>query len=94
LGPNLAIKLTHLISFYKHFLQMEVFWILMSFQKKVFFSVNGVNVFQGCHIGVITHIQSQFLPFMFSVHYMAHWTNLVVQTFLTLPMINHSQGNM
>jgi len=60
----------------------------------MFYGANGVNVFQGCHIGVITQIQSQFLPFMFSVHYMAHWTNLVVQTLLTLPMINHSERDM
>jgi hypothetical protein len=60
----------------------------------MFYGVNGVSVFQGCHIGVIIKIQSQFAPFMFNVHYMAHWTNLVVQTLLILPMINHSKGVM
>jgi hypothetical protein len=60
----------------------------------MFYGVNGVNVFQGCHIGVTIEIQSQFGPFMFNVHYMAHWKNLVVQTLLILPMINHSEGIM
>jgi len=34
-------------------------------KKYMFYGVNGVNVVQGCHIGVTIKIQSQFAPFMF-----------------------------
>ncbi len=53
------------------------------------FGDDGVNVFEGCCIGVIIQFQYQFAPFMTGVHWMAHETNLVVQTFFILPMENH-----
>jgi hypothetical protein len=46
------------------------------------FGRDGVSVFEGWCISVIIQFQYQFAPFMIGVHWMAHETNLVVQTFL------------
>jgi hypothetical protein len=44
------------------------------------FGVNGVHVFQRVQNGVTHQIQNKFTPHLQGSHYMAHHTNLVVQT--------------
>jgi hypothetical protein len=44
------------------------------------FGVNDVHIFQGVQNGVTHQIQNKFIPHLEGSHYMAHRTNLVVQT--------------
>ncbi len=41
-----------------------------------------IVVFIGVHNGVTTQIYQRAIPFMLVIHFVAHWTNLVVLTFL------------
>lgn len=58
----------------------------------VCFAANRVSTFQGLKFGVIIQIQRQYSPFVTGVHCMAHWTNLVVQTFSNLPLVFHIEN--
>jgi len=44
-----------------------------------------VNTFQGLRSRIVIQNQCQHVPFVNSVHYMVHQTNLAIQTFLHLP---------
>ncbi len=52
------------------------------------FGDDGVWIFQGDKNGVIPHLKEKHAPFMLWVHYVAHQTNLVIQTFSKLPLIS------
>jgi hypothetical protein len=56
-------------------------------QKLICFGVDGVNVFQGTMSGVAKQIKENYVPHSIGVHYMAHSTNLVVQTLSILPLV-------
>jgi hypothetical protein len=56
-------------------------------EKLVCFGADGVFVFQGSRNKVIVQLQEYAAPFMFGVHYMAHWTNLAVQPLLDLSLV-------
>lgn len=56
--------------------------------KLINFGVDGVLVFQGVKNGVIPHLKKKHAPFMPWVHYVAHRTNLVIQTLSRLPLIS------
>jgi hypothetical protein len=49
--------------------------------RLVCFGVDGVSTFQGLKFRVIVQIQRRYSPIVTNVHCMAHWTNLIVQTF-------------
>jgi hypothetical protein len=44
--------------------------------------------FQGVKNGLIPHLKEKRAPFMLWVHYVAHQTNLVIQTLSKLPLIS------
>ncbi len=48
--------------------------------KLMSFGVNSVHVFQGVQNGVTHQIQDKFIPHLEGSHYMAHHTNLIVQS--------------
>jgi len=52
------------------------------------FGVDGLSIIQGAKNGVIPHLKEMHGPFMLWVHYVAHQTNLVVQTLSKLPLIS------
>jgi len=60
--------------------------------KLVYFGVDGVNTFQGFRSKITVQIQQQYVPFVTSVHCMAHHINLVVQTFSHLPLVLHIEA--
>jgi len=60
--------------------------------KLVCFSLDGVVVFIGVHIGVSTQLKSNSTHFLTLVHYMAHWTNLTMKTLLALPFVSKLEG--
>jgi hypothetical protein len=83
-ATNLTIVITQTIFINKGISNLDFI------SKKVMsFGGDGVSIFEGCCIGVIIQFRYQFAPFMIGVHWMAHETNLVVQTFFILPMVNH-----
>jgi hypothetical protein len=51
------------------------------------FGIDGVSIFQGAKNGLIPHLKEKHVPFMLWVHYVAHQTNLVIQTLSRLPLI-------
>jgi hypothetical protein len=53
------------------------------------FNVDGVNGFLNFCTSYIIQLQSQFVPLMISVPYMAHQTNIIVQTLSILHVVNH-----
>ncbi len=55
--------------------------------KLITFGANGVSFFQGVITSVIVQLKDQTTPFMTSVHYMSHRTNLVVQTFYKMGIV-------
>jgi hypothetical protein len=55
--------------------------------KLIYFGSNGVVVFISVHSGVTTQIYKRATPFMFFIHCVAHWTNLIVQTFSKQPLV-------
>ncbi len=57
--------------------------------KLVSFGVDGVNTFQGLRPGITFQIQCQYVPFIMSMHYMVHWTNLTIQTLSNLSLVFH-----
>jgi hypothetical protein len=56
-------------------------------QKLICFGANGVNVFHGTNNGVIKQNRDNYALHSIGVHCMAHYTNLVVQTLLGLPLV-------
>ncbi len=63
-------------------------------KKLVCFGVDGVNVFQGSKIGVTKRIKNSWGPFSMGVHYVAHYTNLIVQSQRDLTIITKIKGFM
>ncbi len=53
----------------------------------VCFGANEVTIFQGLKFGVTTQLMHKHAPFVNGVHFMAHHTNLVVQTFNGLTLV-------
>jgi hypothetical protein len=60
--------------------------------KLISFGFNGVVVFTYVHNGVITQITKKATPFMFDVHCVAHWTNLIMQTLSMKPLMHKLEG--
>ncbi len=48
----------------------------------VSFGVDGVLVFQSISISITMQLHNEYAPHMVGVHYMAHCTNLVMQTLI------------
>jgi hypothetical protein len=48
----------------------------------VAFGVDGVLVFQNISTSVIMQLHNEYAPYMVGVHYMAHHTNLAMQTLI------------
>jgi hypothetical protein len=65
----------------------DLFEIDMLF-KLTNFGVDGLSIFQRAKNGVIAHLKEKHVPFMLWVHYVAHQTNLVIQTVSKLPLIS------
>jgi hypothetical protein len=61
-------------------------------KRPMTFNVDGVFIFQGTRLGVIQQIFERFLPHSTRVHYMAHRTNLAIQTLSHLQMVNKIEG--
>jgi hypothetical protein len=55
--------------------------------KLISFGVDGVNVFQGVHNGVICQMQDNYSPHLEGIHCMAHRTNMVVQILFQIPIV-------
>jgi hypothetical protein len=55
--------------------------------KVVCFGALGVTIFQGLKIGVTIQLMNKHNPFFFSIHYMAHRCNLVMQTLSSLSLV-------
>jgi hypothetical protein len=55
--------------------------------KLICFGVDGVNVFQDTNSGITKQIKENYAPHSIGVHCMAHYTNLVMQTLLGLPLV-------
>jgi hypothetical protein len=55
--------------------------------KLVCFGTDGVIIFQGLKNGVTTKMMQNHVPFMSGVHYMAHCTNLAIQTLSNLSLV-------
>jgi len=53
----------------------------------VCFGANKLTIFQGFKFGVTTQLMHKHAPFVSSVHFMAHCTNMVVQTFSGLTLV-------
>ncbi len=49
--------------------------------KLIYCGSYGVVVFINVHSGMTTQIYKKVVPFMLVVHYIAHWTNLIMQTY-------------
>jgi hypothetical protein len=49
--------------------------------KLICFEFDAIVVFIGVHSGVTTQIYQKAIPFMLVIHFLTHWTNLVVLTF-------------
>jgi hypothetical protein len=58
-------------------------------KKLISFSFDGVTIFIGVHIGVTTQICEKVAPFMLIVHYVAHQTNMVMQTLSNQPLVQN-----
>ncbi len=56
-------------------------------QKLICFGADDVNVFQGTKSGVAKQIKENYAPHFIGVYYMAHCTDLVMQTLLRLPLV-------
>ncbi len=56
--------------------------------KLVCFEANGITIFHNVKNGVMTQLMQKYVPFMSGGHYMAHCTNLVVQTFNSLSLVS------
>jgi len=66
---------------------MVVFFNVDFVAKLISFGVDGVNVFQGVHSGVICQMQDNYSPHLEGIHCMAHRTNMVVQTLFQIPIV-------
>jgi hypothetical protein len=55
--------------------------------KLITFGADKVNVFQGVRIRVTIQLKDQNVPFMIRIHCTTHRTNLVVQTFKILAIV-------
>lgn len=53
----------------------------------VYFGANEVRIFQGLKFGVTTQLMHKHVPFVSNVHFMAHCTNLAIQTFSGLTLV-------
>jgi hypothetical protein len=62
--------------------------------KLVYFGVHGVNTFQGLKSRITVQIQCQYVPFIMVVHFMAHGTNLTMQTLSNLSLASHIDGHL
>jgi hypothetical protein len=51
-----------------------------------------VNVFQGTKSSVMKHIHDDYATYSIAVHYMAHHTNLVVQTLSVFLLVKHIEN--
>jgi hypothetical protein len=51
------------------------------------FGANDVNVFQGTKSGVAKQIKENYAPHFIGVYYVAHRTNLALQTLSRLPLV-------
>jgi hypothetical protein len=56
-------------------------------QKLICFEVDDVNVFQGTKSGVTKQIKENYAPHFIRVYYMAHCTNLAMQTLSRLLLV-------
>jgi hypothetical protein len=56
-------------------------------QKLICFEVDDVNVFQGTKSGVTNQIKENYAPHFIRVYYMAHCTNLAMQTLSRLLLV-------
>jgi len=56
--------------------------------RLICFGADGVNTFQGLRSIVTIRIQCRYAPFVNNVHYMAHQTNLTMQTLSNLPLVS------
>jgi hypothetical protein len=62
--------------------------------KPVYCGVHWVNTFQGLKSRIIVQIQCRYVPFIMGVHFMAHGTNLVIQTFSNLSLVSHIEVHL
>ncbi len=53
----------------------------------VCFGANEITIFQGLKFGVTTQLMHKHAPFVSGVHFMAHCTNLAIQTFSGLTLV-------
>ncbi len=60
--------------------------------KLICFTIDDVNVFHGAKIGVTLQIQMDYVLHMQGIHYMAHQTNLAMETFFMLNMVNRLEN--
>jgi hypothetical protein len=56
-------------------------------RKLMSFGIDGVNVFQGVCNNVTHQIQDRYVPHLEGIHYMAHCTNLDVQTLFKILIV-------
>jgi len=72
-------------------------WIIIEFEgmnemdvanKFTYFKTNGMIIFQGCKFNFTIQLMYKYVPFVNGVHYMAHHTNLVIQTLSGLNLVD------
>jgi len=50
--------------------------------------VDGVSTFQGVRSRIIVLMKTQQAPFFVGIHYMPHRTNIIMQSFFSMPMVS------
>ncbi len=70
----------------------DVLWRNQFLKKFICFGAYGVNVFQGNKCGVTKQIHGNYVFHFIGVHYMAHHTNLAMQTLLRLILESYHEN--
>ncbi len=60
--------------------------------KWICLGCDGGVVFQGVHANMITQIKKQLALYLFGVHCVAHWTNVVILVLNKLTLVAHIEG--
>jgi len=56
--------------------------------KLVCFGIDKIIIFQGAKIGMTIQLMQKHTPYLSGVHYMAHYTNIIVATLSSLRLVS------
>lgn len=74
--------------YYEIFVEGKEVWAKMKLYKSSLLLVQMVWMFSRALYGVVIHIQEASPPFIWRVHCVFHWMNLVMHFFLKIPLVH------